>query len=163
MLEYLHETGRGANIIGDGGATVTGICLDSRAVQPGDIYVAAPGARFHGAQFAQAAVETGAAAILTDIEGEDAASTAGVPVLLVEQVREVIGELSALVYGTDEACPELFGLTGTNGKTTTSYMIRSVLRALGRETGLVGTIEIAAGDTPIPSILTTPEAPSCTD
>ena len=159
MLEYLHETGRGANISGDGGTTVTGICLDSRAVQPGDIYVAAPGARFHGAQFAQAAVETGAAAILTDIEGEDAASAAGVPVLLVEQVREVIGELSALVYGTDEACPELFGLTGTNGKTTTSYMIRSVLRALGRETGLVGTIEIAAGDTPIPSILTTPEAP----
>ncbi|MBV1780375.1 UDP-N-acetylmuramoyl-L-alanyl-D-glutamate--2,6-diaminopimelate ligase [Paeniglutamicibacter sp. ABSL32-1] len=159
MLEYLHETGRGANIIGDGGATVTGICLDSRAVQPGDLYVAAPGARFHGAQFAQAALQAGAAAILTDIEGEAAASALGLPVLLVDQVREVIGELSALVYGTDEACPELFGLTGTNGKTTTSYMIRSVLRALGRETGLVGTIEIAAGQTPIPSILTTPEAP----
>ncbi|WP_411731834.1 UDP-N-acetylmuramoyl-L-alanyl-D-glutamate--2,6-diaminopimelate ligase [Paeniglutamicibacter sp.] len=159
MLEYLHETGRGANIIGDGGAMVTGICLDSRAVQPGDLYVAAPGARFHGAQFAQAAVQAGAAAILTDIEGEAAASGLGLPVLLVDQVREVVGDLSALVYGTDEACPELFGLTGTNGKTTTSYMIRSVLRALGRETGLVGTIEIAAGDTPIPSILTTPEAP----
>lgn len=159
MLDYLHETGRGANVIADGGAMVTGICLDSRAVQPGDLYVAAPGARFHGAQFAQAAVQGGAAAILTDLEGEGTSSALGLPVLLVDQVREVIGELSALVYGTDEACPELFGLTGTNGKTTTSYMIRSLLRALGRETGLVGTIEIAAGQTPIPSILTTPEAP----
>ncbi|RAX50982.1 UDP-N-acetylmuramoyl-L-alanyl-D-glutamate--2,6-diaminopimelate ligase [Arthrobacter sp. AQ5-05] len=159
MLEYLHETGRGANIIGNGEAKVTGICLDSRAVLPGDLYVAVPGARFHGAQFAAAAAQAGAAAVLTDIEGEAAASALGLPVLLAGDVREVVGELAALVYGTDEDCPELFGLTGTNGKTTTSYMIRSVLRALGRETGLVGTIEISAGQTPIPSILTTPEAP----
>lgn len=159
MLEYLHETGRGANIIGNADAQVTGICLDSRAVLPGDLYVAAPGARFHGAQFSAAAAQAGAAAILTDIEGEAAASALGLPVLLAGDVREVVGELAALIYGTDEDCPELFGLTGTNGKTTTSYMIRSVLGALGRETGLVGTIEISAGQTPIPSILTTPEAP----
>ena len=159
MLEYLHETGRGANIIGDAQRQVTGICLDSRAVLPGDLYVAAPGAKFHGAQFAEAAAQAGAAAILTDLEGESIASALGLPMVLVEDVREVVGELSALVYGTDVNCPELFALTGTNGKTTTTYMIRSVLRALGRETGLVGTIEIAAGDTPIPSILTTPEAP----
>ena len=159
MLEYLHETGRGANIIGDGQRQVTGICLDSRAVLPGDLYVAAPGAKFHGAQFAAAAAQAGAAAILTDMEGEATASALGLPMVLVEDVREVVGELSALIYGTDVNCPELFALTGTNGKTTTTYMIRSVLRALGRETGLVGTIEIAAGDTPIPSILTTPEAP----
>ena len=93
------------------------------------------------------------------MEGEATASALGLPMVLVEDVREVVGELSALIYGTDVNCPELFALTGTNGKTTTTYMIRSVLRALGRETGLVGTIEIAAGDTPIPSILTTPEAP----
>ena len=159
MLEYLHETGRGANIVGSPEAKVTGICLDSRAVLPGDLYVAAPGARFHGAQFAAAAAQAGAAAILTDLEGQASASAPGLPVLLAGDVREVVGELSALIYGTDEDCPELFGLTGTNGKTTTSYMIRSVLRALGRETGLVGTIEISAGQTPIPSILTTPEAP----
>lgn len=159
MRAHLHETGRGANIIGDGQSQVTGICLDSRAVLPGDLYIAAPGAKFHGVQFAQAAATAGAAAILTDMEGEVAASTLGLPLLLVEDVREVIGELSALVYGTDVKCPELFALTGTNGKTTTTYMIRSILRALGRETGLVGTIEIAAGETPIPSILTTPEAP----
>lgn len=159
LLEYLHETGRGATIIGDDGQTVTGICLDSRAVLPGDLYVAAPGARFHGAAFAQAAATAGATGILTDLEGEAAVSALGLPVLLADNVREVIGELSALIYGTDEQCPELFGLTGTNGKTTTSYMIRAVLSALGRETGLVGTIEIAAGDQPIPSNLTTPEAP----
>ncbi|KAA0979680.1 UDP-N-acetylmuramoyl-L-alanyl-D-glutamate--2,6-diaminopimelate ligase [Paeniglutamicibacter gangotriensis] len=159
MLEHLHETGRGANIIGNDAATVTGITLDSRAVQPGDLYIAAPGARFHGSRFAADAAAAGAAAILTDLEGEAASSSLGLPVLLANDVREAIGELSALIYGTDEHCPELFGLTGTNGKTTTSYMIRSVLRALGRETGLVGTIEISAGQTPIPSILTTPEAP----
>lgn len=159
MLEYLHETGRGATVVGDGRLGVTGVCLDSRAVLPGDLYVGAPGARFHGAQFAQDAARAGAAAILTDEEGASAASALGLPMLLVDAPREVIGEISALVYGTDEKCPELFGLTGTNGKTTTSYMIRSVLRALGKETGLVGTIEISAGQTPIPSILTTPEAP----
>lgn len=159
MLEHLHETGRGATIIGDAQCLVTGICLDSRAVLSGDLYVAAPGARFHGVQFAAAAAQAGAAAILTDLEGEATASGLGLPVVLVDDVREVIGELSALIYGTDVNCPELFALTGTNGKTTTTYMIRSVLRALGRETGLVGTIEIAAGDQPIPSILTTPEAP----
>lgn len=159
LLEHLHETGRGANIIGDAKHKVTGICLDSRAVLPGDLYVAAPGAKFHGAQFAQAAQQAGAGAILTDMEGEVIASSLGIPLLLVEDVREVIGELSAIIYGTDEKCPELFALTGTNGKTTTTYMIRSILSALGRQTGLVGTIEIAAGDTPIPSILTTPEAP----
>lgn len=159
LLEHLHETGRGANIIGDPQHKVTGICLDSRAVLPGDLYIAAPGAKFHGAQFAQAAQRAGAGAILTDMEGEAVASSLGMPLLLVEDVREVIGELSAIIYGTDEKCPELFALTGTNGKTTTTYMIRSILGALGRETGLVGTIEIAAGDTPIPSILTTPEAP----
>lgn len=159
LLEHLHETGRGANIIGDPQHKVTGICLDSRAVLPGDLYIAAPGAKFHGVQFAQAAQQAGANAILTDMEGEAVASSLGLPLLLVEDVREVIGELSAIIYGTDEKCPELFALTGTNGKTTTTYMIRSILSALGRETGLVGTIEIAAGDTPIPSILTTPEAP----
>lgn len=159
LLEHLHETGRGANIMGDPQHKVTGICLDSRAVLPGDLYIAAPGAKFHGVQFAQAAQQAGASAILTDMEGEAVASSLGLPLLLVEDVREVIGELSAIIYGTDEKCPELFALTGTNGKTTTTYMIRSILSALGRETGLVGTIEIAAGDTPIPSILTTPEAP----
>lgn len=159
LLEHLHETGRGANIIGDARHKVTGICLDSRAVLPGDLYIAAPGAKFHGVQFARAAQQAGAVAILTDMEGEAVASSIGLPLLLVEDVREVIGELSAIIYGTDEKCPELFALTGTNGKTTTTYMIRSILSALGRETGLVGTIEIAAGETPIPSILTTPEAP----
>ncbi|PQZ95879.1 UDP-N-acetylmuramoyl-L-alanyl-D-glutamate--2,6-diaminopimelate ligase [Arthrobacter sp. MYb227] len=159
LLEHLHETGRGANIIGDPQQKITGICLDSRAILPGDLYIAAPGAKFHGVQFAESAREAGAAAILTDMEGEAVASSLGMSLLLVEDVREVIGELSAIIYGTDEKCPELFALTGTNGKTTTTYMIRSILRALGRETGLVGTIEIAAGHTPIPSILTTPEAP----
>ncbi|GHD00942.1 UDP-N-acetylmuramoyl-L-alanyl-D-glutamate--2,6-diaminopimelate ligase [Zhihengliuella salsuginis] len=140
-------------------AAVTGVCLDSRAVQPGDLYVALPGARVHGARFAAAAAAAGAAAILTDDEGASLAAGSGLPVLSTTAVRSVIGRVASLVYGTRADAPALFGVTGTNGKTTTTYFLRSLLRALGHETGLIGTIEIVAGATPVPSVLTTPEAP----
>lgn len=140
-------------------AAVTGVCLDSRAVQPGDLYVALPGARVHGARFAAQAAAAGAAAILTDAEGMSLADGSGLPVLRTTAVRGVIGRVASRVYGTREDAPALFGVTGTNGKTTTTYFLRSLLRELGHETGLIGTIEIVAGETTVPSVLTTPEAP----
>lgn len=153
------ELGLACVLEGDGDAEVHGVCMDSRAVQNGDLYAAVPGANRHGADFAAKAAEDGAAAILTDAEGAVRARATGLPVLLVDSVREAVGELAGIVYGTASGAPALLGVTGTNGKTTTTYFIRSLLRALGHTTGLIGTIEIVAGDTRIPSVLTTPEAP----
>lgn len=142
---------------------VSGVVLNSREVQPGDLYAALPGSRFHGAAFAADAAAAGAVAVLTDAAGARELEACGVtlPVLLSEDPRAWTGTVAAAVYDSqpDAAGQRLFAVTGTNGKTTTTYFITSVLRALGRRTGLIGTIEILAGDTPIPSRLTTPEAP----
>ena len=143
---------------------VTGISLNSRAVHPGDLYVALPGATRHGADFVSQAVDAGAVAVLTDDAGGRLLALANdipVPVLLAKEPRSVVGRLSALIYRSrpeGAGTPALFGVTGTNGKTTTTYFINSLLRALGKRTGLIGTIEILAGGEPIPSLLTTPES-----
>ncbi|WP_211880448.1 UDP-N-acetylmuramoyl-L-alanyl-D-glutamate--2,6-diaminopimelate ligase [Pseudarthrobacter albicanus] len=147
-----------------GSVPVTGISLDSRAVRPGDLYVALPGATRHGADFVSQAVEAGAAAVLTDDAGARLLALSNdvrVPVLLAAEPRGVVGRLSALIYRSrpeGAPAPVLFGVTGTNGKTTTTYFINSLLQALGKTTGLIGTIEILAGGEPIPSLLTTPES-----
>ncbi|MGO4806736.1 UDP-N-acetylmuramoyl-L-alanyl-D-glutamate--2,6-diaminopimelate ligase [Arthrobacter sp. 2MCAF15] len=144
--------------------TVTGISLNSRSVRPGDLYVALPGATRHGADFASQAIDAGAVAVLTDDAGARLLALANdipVPVLLAEEPRSVVGRLSALIYQSrpdGAGAPALFGVTGTNGKTTTTYFINALLQALGKRTGLIGTIEILAGAEPIPSLLTTPES-----
>ncbi|MGY3567641.1 UDP-N-acetylmuramoyl-L-alanyl-D-glutamate--2,6-diaminopimelate ligase [Sinomonas sp. RB5] len=146
---------------------VTGVTLDSRSVVPGDVYFALPGASRHGADFARQAVEAGAVAIVTDPDGAQqlalSETSADVPVLVVDAPRAAVGGASALVYGTQRggggAGVALLGVTGTNGKTTTTYFANALLRALGHRTGLIGTIEISAGGEPIPSRLTTPESP----
>ncbi|MDR7084052.1 UDP-N-acetylmuramoyl-L-alanyl-D-glutamate--2,6-diaminopimelate ligase [Arthrobacter ginsengisoli] len=143
---------------------VTGISLNSRSVQPGDLYVALPGASRHGADFVSQAVEAGAAAVLTDDAGARLLAFShdiAVPVLLAEEPRALVGQLSALIYRSrpqDAPAPALYGVTGTNGKTTTTYFINALLQALGKKTGLIGTIEILAGGEAIPSLLTTPES-----
>lgn len=137
---------------------VTGITLDSRAVVPGDLYVALPGARTHGASFAGAAVAAGAVALVTDDAGARLLpGDVCVPVLVVADARAVTGALAATVYGGSPGL-DLFAVTGTNGKTTTTYFLNSLLQALGNTTGLIGTIEILAGGEAIPSKLTTPES-----
>jgi UDP-N-acetylmuramoyl-L-alanyl-D-glutamate--2,6-diaminopimelate ligase len=147
-----------------GSVPVTGISLNSRAVQAGDLYVALPGATRHGADFVSQAVEGGAVAVLTDDAGARLlvlSNDISVPVLLAEEPRSLVGRLSALIYRSrpeGAAAPVLFGVTGTNGKTTTTYFINALLQALGKKTGLIGTIEILAGGEPIPSLLTTPES-----
>ncbi|MBX7446184.1 MULTISPECIES: UDP-N-acetylmuramoyl-L-alanyl-D-glutamate--2,6-diaminopimelate ligase [unclassified Arthrobacter] len=141
---------------------ISGISLNSRSVEPGDLYVALPGASRHGADFASDAIKAGAAAVLTDDAGARllALSTdTAVPVLVVDNPRNDVGPLSAMIYRSQAGNPlPLFGVTGTNGKTTTTYFITSLLRALGKRSGLIGTIEILAGGEPIPSLLTTPES-----
>jgi UDP-N-acetylmuramoyl-L-alanyl-D-glutamate--2,6-diaminopimelate ligase len=143
---------------GAGDVRVTGACLDSRAVRPGDLYAALPGARTHGARFAGAAAEAGAVALLTDAEGVRLAAGTGLPALVVPDPRAVLGAVAARVHGDPGTRLRMYGVTGTNGKTTTTYLLDGALRQGGRTTGLVGTVETRVGDETLPSIRTTPEA-----
>ncbi|MGA5553793.1 UDP-N-acetylmuramoyl-L-alanyl-D-glutamate--2,6-diaminopimelate ligase [Streptomyces lavendulocolor] len=141
-----------------GGAEVTGITHDSRAVRPGDVYAALPGSRMHGADFAGQAADLGAVAILTDPSGAERAATTGLPVLVTEDPRGRMGELAADIYGRPGNDLLQIGITGTSGKTTTAYLVEGGLRAAGRPTGLIGTVEMRIGDERIKSERTTPEA-----
>jgi UDP-N-acetylmuramoyl-L-alanyl-D-glutamate--2,6-diaminopimelate ligase len=149
-----------SNGIIDSHVVVTGVTLDSRAIRPGDLYAALPGANAHGASFVAAAVGLGAVAVLTDPAGADllASTQTAVPVLVVPEPRAVLGEVAALVYGRASAALTMLGITGTNGKTTTAYLLDSALRALGHVTGLIGTVETRIGQDRIKSVRTTPES-----
>lgn len=141
---------------GSAATPISGVRSDNRQVQPGDIFVAIPGASVHGARFAQAAVAAGAVAILTDPTGIELARSAGVPVLQVADPARAAGPAAAFVYGNPAEDLTTFAVTGTNGKTTTTYMIDHILRALGRKVGLIGTVEVRLGKTKVPAHLTTP-------
>ncbi|MGH8774595.1 MAG: UDP-N-acetylmuramoyl-L-alanyl-D-glutamate--2,6-diaminopimelate ligase [Jiangellaceae bacterium] len=138
------------------GVAVTGVTHDSRQVRPGDLYAALPGSHVHGAAFAAAAAEAGAAAVLTDAAGADLAGD--LPWLVVADPRASLGRVAAHVYGDPARHLLMLGVTGTNGKTTTSYLVESGLRAAGHRTGLIGTVETRVGDERVASIRTTPEA-----
>ncbi len=145
--------------------SVRGVSLDSRSIAPGDLYAALPGAHAHGAQFASAATAARAVAILTDEAGAlqlaaaASSSAVEVPVLVVSDPRAVLGDVAALVYARAASALRMIGITGTNGKTTTAYLVESALRALGARTGLIGTVETRIGDERLASVRTTPEAP----
>ncbi|MFI1201281.1 UDP-N-acetylmuramoyl-L-alanyl-D-glutamate--2,6-diaminopimelate ligase [Streptomyces sp. BHT-5-2] len=149
---------------------VTGITHDSRAVRPGDVYAALPGARLHGADFVAQAADLGAAAILTDPSGAERAAATGLPVLTVDDPRARMGALAVSIYGAPGDDLLQIGITGTSGKTTTAYLIEGGLRAaaakeseaggrrVGGLTGLIGTVESRIGDERLKSERTTPEA-----
>ena len=141
------------------GVLLSGVTHDSRLVQPGDLYAALPGAQTHGAHFVDQSVAAGARAILTDPSGLERALGAGVPVLLAADPRAVLGAVAACIYGDPAAAMLMLGITGTNGKTTTAFLIEAGLRAAGHRTGLLGTVLTRIGDELLPSVRTTPEAP----
>ncbi|WP_456244198.1 UDP-N-acetylmuramoyl-L-alanyl-D-glutamate--2,6-diaminopimelate ligase [Longispora urticae] len=138
---------------------VTGVTLASSEVRPGDLYAALPGARRHGAEFLAEARAAGAVAVLTDAAGADRAAEQGLPALVVPDPRAVLGTVSARVYGDPSARLLMLGVTGTAGKTSTSYLLESGLRAAGHVTGMIGSVETRLGDETISSVRTTPEAP----
>ena len=135
---------------------VTGISQSSNEISTGDLFIALPGEKFHGAQFAADAVERGAVAVLTDLTG--AAMVSGVPVLVVENPRRAAGVISAWFY--EEPMRDLYsvGVTGTNGKTTVTTLLHQIMQAAGRESGLIGTVESRIGSEVLLSKRTTPES-----
>ena len=140
------------------GTVVTGVTHDSRAVLPGDLYAALPGFRTHGAEFVHDAVAAGAVAVLTDAAGADRSRDAGVPVLVVDDPRGVLGAVASSVYGDPSHDLLVVGVTGTNGKTTTSFLVDAGFRAAEHLTGLIGTVGTRIGDEAVPTVRTTPEA-----
>ncbi|SPT53927.1 UDP-N-acetylmuramoyl-L-alanyl-D-glutamate--2,6-diaminopimelate ligase [Actinomyces bovis] len=144
---------------GSGAITVTGVAQGSAEVSAGDLFVALPGTRVHGAEYAPQALAAGAVAILTDDAGAALLTEQGiaVPVLISQELQSVVGPLAAMVYGQPADHLVTAAVTGTNGKTTTATMVDHVLRALGRITGLIGTVEVSLAGKRRPAVLTTPQ------
>ncbi len=148
---------------------IRGVTLASDDVRPGDLYAALPGARTHGARYAADAAARGAVAVLTDRDGLLDAAATGLPVCVVDDPRAVLGAVADRVYGEPTGRLTVIGITGTNGKTTTAYLVEAGLAAAGLGTGLIGTVQTrtrgrdadgAPTVTAFPSVRTTPEAPA---
>jgi UDP-N-acetylmuramoyl-L-alanyl-D-glutamate--2,6-diaminopimelate ligase len=158
LLDRLTAEGLSVHGTGDLSTTVAGITLDSRRVSPGDLYAALPGSHGHGAAYWPQAREAGAVAVVTDSAG---VSTIGhdVPALVLPEVRPVLGRVSALVFGEPAPRLRMIGVTGTQGKTTTTRLVESGLTGAGVPAAVVGTVGTRILGEDVTSVLTTPEAP----
>lgn len=145
-----------AELRGDAATVITGLTLSSKDVQAGDLFIALPGEKNHGADFVEDAISHGAVAVLTDVAG--AAKVKGVPVIVSSNPRRAAGVISAWFYS--EPMRDLYsvGVTGTNGKTTVTTLLHQIMSAAGRESGLIGTVETRIGEEVITSKRTTPES-----
>jgi UDP-N-acetylmuramoyl-L-alanyl-D-glutamate--2,6-diaminopimelate ligase len=144
----------GGEVRGDAGTLVGDVVLDTRAVTPGALFCCVPGARVDGHDLAGKALDAGAAALCVqrplDLEA---------PQLVVGKVREVLAPLADAFFDHPSGRLDLVGVTGTNGKTTTTFMLEAIFRAAGRTPGVVGTVEVRVGDARKAAVHTTPEAP----
>jgi len=137
--------------------TIRGIRYDSRKVSPGDLFVAVRGANSDGHDFLDRAVALGAAALLVE-EIPDASVRRNVPAVRVPDARRALAPIAARFFGHPASELSLIGITGTNGKTSTSYLVESILSQAGQRVGLVGTVEIRyAGEREV-AVNTTPES-----
>ncbi len=138
---------------GDPAVDIPGLAYDSREVRPGDLFVCWRGLRFDGHDFAADALARGAAGVVAERPVE------GAPVqVLVPDGREALARLSAALYGFPSRRLRLIGVTGTNGKTTTTHLIKAILEEAGHKVGLIGTIRHLVGDEVLESHRTTPES-----
>ncbi len=145
----------GATLYGEGSATVLDVTHDSRKVTPGALFVAIRGLQADGNQYAASAARKGAVAIVS--EGSKPAGL-GVAWVKVDDAREALALLAAAQLGHPARRLKLLGVTGTNGKTTTTYLVDAMLRAAGHATGLLGTVQYRIGERLAESVRTTPES-----
>ena len=158
VVAWLSDREPDLRVHGDPPASVTGVSLSSARVRPGDLYAALPGARSHGADHAADAVAAGAVLVLTDPDGADRLPP-GVPAVVVPRPRELLGGLAAHVYGEPARDLRLAGVTGTQGKTTTTRLLETGLAAAGVPSAVIGTLGTRVRGEDVRTTLTTPEAP----
>ncbi len=138
---------------------VTGVSVDTGDLEENWIFVGVPGARRHGATLASLARDRGATVIVTDKDGAPLAKEAGLPIVAVKDPRLAAGQIAKNLYADAEKGLVTVGVTGTNGKTTTTYLIRAVLAPTLGRMGLLGTLEVDTGDFATFADRTTHEAP----
>jgi UDP-N-acetylmuramoyl-L-alanyl-D-glutamate--2,6-diaminopimelate ligase len=138
------------------GIDIHGLAYDSRQVKPGDVFIALRGMKSAGADFATDAIRRGAVAVVADRPADTEPS---VPWVVVPDARAAMAALAADFYGHPSRSMQVVGITGTNGKTTTAYLLRAVFESAGKKCGLLGTVTYSMGDTQLPASRTTPEAP----
>jgi UDP-N-acetylmuramoyl-L-alanyl-D-glutamate--2,6-diaminopimelate ligase len=137
------------------GSACTGVACDSRTVVPGCVFVALKGQRADGRAYAEQAIAAGAAAVVAEGPG----SAATVPWIVVPNARLALARLAAEFSGHPSRRLRVVGVTGTNGKTTTAYLVASIFDAAGVPCGMLGTVEYRIPGTAVPATRTTPEAP----
>ena len=160
VSDYVKSVSELANFIGiesDLKLNFTGVTSDSRSVVSGDLFVALPGTNSHGASFVDAVKASDAVAVLTDEAGAKLIG-AKLPVIVVPNPRRILGDLCSWFYGSPSSSMQLIGITGTNGKTTTTTILNQILKSAGKSTGLIGTIGIEIGPEKLAASFTTPEA-----
>ena len=136
---------------------VVALSQDSRTVIAGSLFVAVRGFHSDGHQFIPQALRQGAVAVIAE-EQRDATGTGAAPVIYVPDSRAALARLATVFYGHPSEQLKLIGITGTKGKTTTSYLVKSIIEAAGHRTGLIGTIDYRVGDKVYPAPNTTPES-----
>jgi UDP-N-acetylmuramoyl-L-alanyl-D-glutamate--2,6-diaminopimelate ligase len=139
---------------------ITGISSNSQTITDGELFLALPGVKTHGGAYLPSAVERGARAVLTDIAGSELSSVrnSAIPVLVVPNPRSQGGYLSDWFHGSPSRSLYLAGITGTNGKTTCTYLLNQIWHEARMETGIIGTVGITIGTDKYPATHTTPES-----
>jgi UDP-N-acetylmuramoyl-L-alanyl-D-glutamate--2,6-diaminopimelate ligase len=139
-----------------GADDVRGLSYDSRRVQKGDLFIALKGLNVSGSDFAADAIQRGAVVVVSD---SPALESTTVPWVVVEDAREAMAVLADEFYDRPSQSMSVVGITGTNGKTTTAYLLRALFEAAGMKSGLLGTVTYMVGDEEVHASRTTPEAP----
>jgi UDP-N-acetylmuramoyl-L-alanyl-D-glutamate--2,6-diaminopimelate ligase len=137
---------------------VFGVTHDSRSVQPGDLYVALRGVNNHGIDFLDEAIANGAVAVASDSHGVANSKQKGLPVIELVNARKDMATIAARIYGNPETKLVIAGVTGTNGKTTTTHMLRSIFIDAGKRVGVIGTLGTYLDEDHLPGARTTPES-----
>lgn len=152
-LQQLQDGGVGGRISGSASQRVSGVQHDSRRVEPGDLFVAVPGQNHDGVSFVDDALSRGAAAVMAEQRVQQ-----DIPQITVPDARLGLARAAELVYGAPTSALRTVGITGTNGKTTTAYLLREAIEAAAGKPALVGTTGLVAGGAEQASAHTTPEA-----
>ncbi|MGA7272890.1 MAG: UDP-N-acetylmuramoyl-L-alanyl-D-glutamate--2,6-diaminopimelate ligase [Acidimicrobiia bacterium] len=148
----------GGRLIGDGSVEVRDVTHDSRQVVPGSLYVAVVGHHVDGHRFVRDAVAAGAGGVLVQHEMDESEMERAIPQIVVGDTRLAMAPVAAEIYDHPSRRTLLVGVTGTNGKTTVTHMIESIVAASGQVPGLIGTVHTRVGPEAIPNVRTTPEA-----